>query len=198
MVDLGKLKQIYKLSKDIRLEDANELIKSARAKTFEKKEIIIDEGSKRNELFFVRKGLVRQYTINEKGEEITFGLIPENFIVANVDIILFQQPSRFYFEAFENTKTFSIDYDVMQDILTKNSKLQSNRIYIVQRMMKEMHQRIESFVYFTPEERYQKFIENYPDVANRVPDKYLSSVLGITPISLSRIRGRIAAHKSNK
>ena len=198
MINLGKLKQIYKLSKDIRIEDANELIKAARTKTFAKKEIIIDEGSKRNELFFVRKGLVRQYTINEKGEEITFGLIPENFIVANVDIILFQQPSKFYFEAFENTNTFSLDYDVMQDILTKNSKLQSNRIYIARHMMKEMQQRIESFVLFTPEERYQKFLEDYPDVANRVPDKYLSSVLGVTPISLSRIRGRIAAHKSNK
>ena len=193
MLDLDKLKQFYKFSKQLRLEDASQLIKAARSKSFKKKEIIISEGSSRNEVFFVRKGIIRQYIINEKGEDITFRLIPENFIIANVDIVLYKQPSRFYYEALEKTKTFSLEYDVIQSIVSNNPELQSNRVQFTQRMMKEMHRRIESFVLYTPEERYLKYLEDYPDVANRVPDKYLSSVLGITPVSLSRIRKRIAS-----
>ena len=57
--------------------------------------------------------------------------------------------------------------------------------------MREAHLRIEGFILYTPEERYIKFIEKYPDINNRVPDKYIANVLGITPVSLSRIRARI-------
>jgi len=60
-------------------------------------------------------------------------------------------------------------------------------------MLKEAMERIESFVLLSPTERYLKLIEEKPDIVNRVPDKYLSTYLGITPVSLSRIRKRIAS-----
>ncbi|MBK8659738.1 MAG: hypothetical protein IPN22_12925 [Bacteroidetes bacterium] len=47
----------------------------------------------------------------------------------------------------------------------------------------------------SPEERYLKFIQKYPDLLNRVPNKYIANVLGITPVSLSRIRKRISTKK---
>ena len=73
-------------------------------KTFEKKELLIEEGSIKTEMFFIREGLVRCYIINEKGDEITFGLIAENQILANADVVLYEQKSRFYYEALEKTK----------------------------------------------------------------------------------------------
>lgn len=192
MIDLDKLKELYKFSKQISLADAHSLIKLAKMKTFEKNDVLLSEGSSRNEVFFVRKGLIRQYFINEKGEEITFRLIPENYILANSDVILFEQPSRFHYEAYERTKTFTLDYDKLQEVIARNPKLQANRIKFSQRLMMEMHRRIEMFVMHSAEERYLKFLEDYPDVANRVPDKYIANILGITPVSLSRIRARIA------
>lgn len=191
MVDLKKIKELYNFSKQLSLSDAHELISTAKSKSFTKKEMIIQEGSQNNTLYFVRRGIIRKFYINEKGEEITFGLIPENYIVANVDVILFDQSSRFYYEAIEKTKTFSIDYDVMQKIFESNPKLESNRKNFFQQIVREAHLRIEGFVLHTPEERYIKFIEKYPEINNRVPDKYIANVLGITPVSLSRIRARI-------
>jgi CRP-like cAMP-binding protein len=194
MVDIDALKQLYKFSKHLSLSDANDLIKAAKRKSFEKKEIILKEGSSKKEILFVRKGLIRQYLINEKGEEITFRLIPENYVMANVDVILFNQASRFHYEAFEKTKTFSVDYNVVQEIISNNPKLQENRVQFSHRMMSEMHRRIELFVLHTPEDRYLKFVEEHPEISNRVPDKYIANVLGITPVSLSRIRARISKH----
>ncbi len=191
MVDLGKIKQLYNFSKQLSFSDANELISAAQSNSFTKKEIIIEEGSKMNTVYFVRSGMIRKYFINEKGEEITFALIPENNIVANVDVILFGQASRFHYEAIEKTKAFSIDYDLIQKIFESNPKLEANRKKFFQRIVREAHLRIEGFVLHTPEERYIKFIEKYPDINNRVPDKYIANVLGITPVSLSRIRARI-------
>jgi len=47
----------------------------------------------------------------------------------------------------------------------------------------------------SPEERCLKYVSDYPNLVNRVPDKYIANVFGITPVSLSRSRMRIAAKK---
>ena len=195
MVDLDKLKQIYKFGKELSLEDAGSLIKSAKSKSFKKKEIIIEEGALKRDVYFLRSGLVRVYCINDKGDEITFGLISENQILTNIDIILFEQPSRFYYECIEDTKTFSIDFDKVQNIIERNPKLERNRKFFARNAMKKMLQRLETFVLMNAEERYEDFIKNNPTISNRVPDKYLANVLGITAVSLSRIRARIVHKK---
>ena len=198
MVDLDKLKQIYKFGKELSLEDAGSLIKSAKSKSFKKKEIIIEEGALKMDVYFLRSGLVRVYCINDKGDEITFGLISENQILTNIDIILFEQPSRFYYECIEDTKTFSIDFDKVQNIIERNPKLERNRKFFAMNAMKKMLQRLETFVLLNPEERYLDYIEKNPTLINRVPDKYIANVLGITPVSLSRIRARIVSKKRKK
>ena len=195
MVDINKLRQIYKFGKELSIEDAGILIKSAKSKSFKKKEIIIEEGSLKTDVYFLRSGLVRAYCINNKGDEITFGLISENQILTNVDIILFDQPSRFYYECIEDTKTFSIDFDKVQNIIESNPKLERNRKFFARNAMKKMLQRLETFVLMNAEERYEDFIKKNPTLSNRVPDKYLANVLGITPVSLSRIRARIVNKK---
>ena len=83
MVDLGKIKQLYNFSKQLSFSDANELISAAQSNSFTKKEIIIEEGSKMNTVYFVRSGMIRKYFINEKGEEIgiegSIKIIENNF-----------------------------------------------------------------------------------------------------------------------
>tara|TARA_R110002074_G_scaffold87963_2_gene194112 strand:- start:285 stop:872 length:588 start_codon:yes stop_codon:yes gene_type:complete len=193
MVDLNRLKQIYKFGKELSLKDIQVLLRAAKNGSFSKKELLINEGSKRNDVFYIKSGLVRCFNINDKGEEITLKLIPEHQVVANVDLILFSQASRYFFEALENTEVFFIDYDVLQDLVARNPKLEANRKYVLQRLLKESMERVESFVLLTPEERYQRFVKDYPGITNRVQDKYIANVLGITPVSLSRIRKRIAS-----
>jgi len=195
MVDINKLRQIYKFGKELSIEDAGILIKSAKSKSFKKKEIIIEEGALKTDVYFLRSGLVRAYCINDKGDEITFGLISEHQILTNIDIILFDQPSRFYYECIEDTKTFSIDFDKVQNIIERNPKLERNRKFFARNAMKKMLQRLETFVLMNAEERYEDFIKNNPTLSNRVPDKYLANVLGITAVSLSRIRARIVHKK---
>tara|TARA_B110000459_G_scaffold203522_1_gene260346 strand:- start:3699 stop:4031 length:333 start_codon:yes stop_codon:yes gene_type:complete len=110
-------------------------------------------------------------------------------------MILFDQPSRYYYECLEDTKTLSIDFEKVQNIIESNPKLERNRKYFARNAMKKMLQRLESFVLLNAEERYEDFIKKNPTLSNRVPDKYIAHVLGITPVSLSRIRARIATKK---
>jgi Mn-dependent DtxR family transcriptional regulator len=58
--------------------------------------------------------------------------------------------------------------------------------------------RVESFVLDKPEDRYLKLIAQKPEIIKRVPDKYIASFIGVTPVSLSRIRKRLASQKNNE
>ncbi|CAN0600388.1 unnamed protein product, partial [Ectocarpus sp. 12 AP-2014] len=57
-------------------------------------------------------------------------------------------------------------------------------------------ERVESFVFLSPEERYKKYVKDNPNIINRAPDMYIANILGITAVSLSRIRNRIASKKT--
>ena len=193
MVDLARLRKLYNFGKDLRMKDIQGVIAASKRVSIKKKEVLIDVGSSSEELYFIRKGLIRSYHINSKGEEITFRLITEHELVANVDAILYKQPSRYCYEAMEDSTFFSLSYDAVQKIFSENPKLNARRKYLFLAVIKKAYERIESLVLLTPVERYEKFLEDYPDLSNRVPDKYIAHVLGITPVSLSRIRKRIAS-----
>lgn len=195
MLDFEKIKTVYKLGRNLSLSDVQVLIKATKTKSYAPSEHIIKAGETKKEVFFIQKGLVRAYKVNEKGNEITTLIRWENQIVASPDILFFDQPSELFFEALERTEVLYLNYDVLQTIISENPKLEANRKYILQNVLKEALKRIDSFVLCSPEERYLNFIKGNPEIVNRVPDKYIANVLGITPVSLSRIRKRILSKK---
>lgn len=195
MIDLDKLRLIYNLGKKLTFSDAQELLNNAKTKSFAVGELLIKEGQTIKQVFFIRKGLVRGVRINDRGEEITTMLRWENQPVASPNLILFNEAARQNFEAIEPTDVFYMDYDHMESILSRNPKLEANRKYFLQNVLKEALERIDSFILLSPEERYVDFVKTKPDIVDRIPGKYIASLLGITPVSLSRIRKRIASRK---
>lgn len=195
MIDLEKLRAFYKFGREITWSDAQLLLKHAKSKTFQPHEYIIKAGSYNNNIYLIRKGIVRIFQINDKGEEITSQLRWENHTLFNFDSFMFEGASLTYFQALEETDVFYISFDLVQQIAENNPKLEKNRKFILRNIMMEMHLRINSFVMLTPEERYLEYIKDYPEIINRVPNKYIANVLGITPVSLSRIRKRVAERK---
>lgn len=159
-------------------------------RSFEKKELIINEGDSEKDVYLILNGLVRSYLITENGEEITFQIFAENQVFGNAHAILFNEPSRFYYETFERTKVLCLDQKSFRDLTFSDPDQFGTRL------LQQAFNRLDSFVFLSPEERYHRFIKDHPHLINRVPDKYIANVLGITPVSLSRIRGRIAAKKS--
>jgi len=195
MFDFEKIKKIYRLGRNLSFADVQILFQAAKAKSFLPGEHIIAEGGMKKEIFLIQKGLVRAFTINDKGDEITTLIRRENQIVASPDIILFDQPSKFFYETLEPTEVLSIDYELLQSIISENPKLEANRKHFLHKILKEVLKRMDSFVLRSPEERYIDFVRENPNIVNRVPNKYIANVLGITPVSLSRIRKRIASKK---
>ena len=116
MIDLEKLRKVYKFSRSITISDALALFKATRRKTYQPGEVIIRAGSTKREMFLIRKGLVRCYAINAKGVDITISLRCEHQLFGNHDAILFERPLRFYFEALEPTDLLTGNFDRLQEI----------------------------------------------------------------------------------
>lgn len=172
------------------------LLRNVEIKSFKKGEVVLSQGVLTKDVFYIRKGLIRSYLVDEKGEEITFQLYAENNVFSNVHSILFNEKSEFYYQTLEATKVYVIPYDSLMDVTSKNTELlELNRTFFGKRVIQQVFQRVESFVFLSPEERYQKFVKDNPKLAHRVQDKYIANVLGITPVSLSRIRNRISKKK---
>lgn len=172
------------------------LLRNLNSKTFEKGDTILMLGDKQPNVFYIRKGLVRSYRSKDNGEEVTFQLFAEKQIFANVHAILFHEPSKLTFEALEKTKVYVADFETLHDIGGENSEiLFGNNRFFGRQILKQAFQRVDSFVFLSPEKRYLKYLEDHPNIVSRAPDKYIANVLGITPVSLSRIRNRIAKKK---
>lgn len=195
MIDVSQLAFYTRIFKGLRLEDVNDVMGLFKFVHLQPGEVFLKEGTTRKYIGYIKKGLIRSYIINDKGDDITFLLLSENQIVASHDIILLNQPSRYCYEALEVTEILQIDFHLIQTVLQRNPKLDESRKEFLHQMLRDSLTHLESFVLLSPEERYINFVKSNPDIVNRVPDKYIAHVLGITPVSLSRIRKRIAQRK---
>ena len=186
------------IQRNMKIKNLLSLLRNVRIKTIEKGEFLIKEGSSDKNVYFIRKGLIRSYTKDDMEDEITFQLFPENQFVTNIHTFLFDEPSKYYYQALEKSKVYAVDYEAFFEMASKNpGLLEGNRAVLGKKVMKQAFQRVESFVFLSPEERYKKYVNDYPQLINRAPDKYIANVLGITPVSLSRIRNRIATKKKS-
>lgn len=195
MIDFERVKEFYKVGGTINFSDVQDIFNDTAKKDFNSSEYLIQQDSLKDEIFLVTKGLVRVFILDAKGDDITINLFSEYQIVANMDKILFDKPSRFYYQAVEPTTTLSMSHSKLEKLMSQNSKLEQHRKFVFQSILKDARARVESFILDSPEERYSKFIASNPDINERVPDRYIAHTLGVTPVSLSRIRKRISLKK---
>ncbi|MBS7566896.1 Crp/Fnr family transcriptional regulator [Mucilaginibacter sp. Bleaf8] len=179
--------------KGLSLPDVMDLLKLAHTRHLPAQDVYIPSGASTQKLAYIRKGLIRVYHLKENGDEVTLMLRWENQFIASHDSIILNKPSRFIYQALEDTVMLELDYSKVQHMLDHNPRLSSLRNTFTMHMLAESLERVESFVLLSPEERYLQLVHDKPNIINRVPDKYLATLLGITPVSLSRIRKRIAS-----
>ncbi len=169
----------------------NQILESIRIIEIPSKKILLFEGDIAINLFLVLKGCLRTYFIKDNGNEITSQFFIENHMVASFESALTKTPSRQYIDTIEDSIIGIINFDnitkLMNESDTANKYINE---YLVSRLIYYMHNR-ESFILDKPEKRYIKLIKENPGIISRIPQQYIASYLGITPVSLSRIRARL-------
>ena len=153
---------------------------------------LTEMGNTEKYLYFVVKGVLRLYCINAKSEEITIFLFSENSFATCYHSFLTQQPSEQALEAIENCVLLRIDYQSFNRLHVDFTKMnQLTRIIADQRFINS--QKIfMGHITRTAEERYLDFEKHYGNLLLRVPLNIIASSLGVTPVSLCRIRQRLS------
>lgn len=153
---------------------------------------LLREGDVCSQVFFVAKGLLRAYTIDNFGKEHIIQFGPEDSWVSDRNSFYFDQPAMFYIDAIEDSEIVFITkefYDTAEKIIPGFNTFS---VMILHNFIRFMQKRISLLLGATAEQRYLDFIELYPNLTLRVPQWMIASYLGITPESLSRVRKELA------
>jgi CRP-like cAMP-binding protein len=171
------------------------LLQFATSKVIAASEIYIPEGKIFKKIFYIKKGLLRIFFVTASGEEKTFFFRWEGHIAAIPECIFDNHLTRQTWQALEDCELMEIDFEIVEKLSENNISFIKTRMGLAEKMFLEALKRVESFVLDKPEERYQKLIIQNPEIIKRVADKHIASFIGVTPVSLSRIRKRLASQK---
>lgn len=164
-------------------------------KKLRKRQYLLQEGDVCKYTAFVEKGLLRTYSVDEKGNEHILQFSSEGWWASDLYSFLTGEPSLFNLEALEECELLLITKPSW-DLLLQNIPaferyfrilIQNNLIATQRRLMGSMSD--------SAEERYMKLLKSFPDNIQRVPQHMIASYLGITRETLSRIRSQMASRK---
>lgn len=138
-------------------------------------------------IYYTQKGCARVfYMLHE--QEITESFSFEEELAVRFESLLTNAPSRRAIQVLEDSEFLAFDMNKLEVVFTNQPFIEA----MFRRMFHAYHiqsmERFENMQFRSAEERYQILLTHYPDVVRRVPLKFIASFLGITPVSLSRIR----------
>ncbi|MBN9296501.1 MAG: Crp/Fnr family transcriptional regulator [Filimonas sp.] len=163
---------------------------------FRKRQYLLQEGDVCSQFYFVLRGCLRMYKIDNVGNTHILQFAAENYWINDLGSFHSQKPSMLNIDAIEDTVVLQIRRDDLIHLYTHALKF--NRIFrvLTENSFVQLQERLLQNISSTAEERYQSFIDVYPHLTNRLSQVQIASFLGITPEFLSRLRNKMSKPKS--
>lgn len=181
------MKQFSNLSES----EYEEIVKELVLKEYSRGTVLIEQGDIPKNCYFVLKGIVRSYSVDEEGREITFGFYSEQHSINVFYGKNKHKESPYSFMCIEDCVLVVGDLETQDEDFEKNPMLQSMTRSMIEETTDQMQEELASYIKKSPEQLVENIIENRPELLKRVPQYQLASYLGITPESLSRIKKRM-------
>ncbi|MBC6367996.1 Crp/Fnr family transcriptional regulator [Algoriphagus sp. AK58] len=173
----------------ISTETEADLLGLCRLKTYGKNEEIQAIGATCRTIYFMVSGVGRIYYLKD-GKEVTEYFAFPNDLIVRAESLFTQLPSKKAIQALEDSEVVAIPADPLFKLFEKHHDLERLFRLLVQNAYVETLRRLENIQFLTAEERYEKLIDEKPELIQKIPLKHVASFLGITQVSLSRIRGQ--------
>ena len=160
-------------------------------KKLRKKQYLIQEGDVAKYIAFVENGLLRSYTVDEKGNEHIIQFAMEGWTITDLNSFLNRTAATYNVDALEDCELTLISQASHEAILKEVPgydtyiRMQITGAYIA------MQKRITSLISLSVEERYLNFVKLFPELVQRVPQHMIAAFMGLTPETLSRIRSKL-------
>lgn len=171
-------------------QEKKDVAEHFRPLTIKKNDFFLTEGEQPSRLAFNVSGLLRSFYINKVGDEFTKKFYFEGSIVGYSALIVHQK-ARYSIEALENCTLLTASYPSFQKMTQQNPTW----IKIIRELQDQTliykENRESSFLLEDATQRYIHLTQTHPDIEQRIKQKYIASYLGISAVSLSRIRNKL-------
>lgn len=166
-----------------------------KVKKLRKKQYLLQEGEVCKAFAFVVKGALRQYYIDESGNENIIQFAVEGWSIADMYSFLTGEPSVYNIDALEDCDLILVDKTANEELTDKLRKFETYGRIQITRAYVALQRRLTSMISLTVEERYKEFLKQYSNIVQLVPQHMIASYMGLTPETLSRARKRAATKK---
>jgi CRP-like cAMP-binding protein len=163
-----------------------------RPKRMRKRQYLLQEGDICRQLTFVENGALFSYSVDSKGSQHVMRFAFEGWWIADLYSFFTDKPSTLNIEVLEDSELLVLDRENHEKLLDKVPAYERYHRIIVQNAYVALQQRVENALGLTAEEKYTRLTEQNPEFMNRVPLNLVASYLGISPETLSRVRGNFS------
>lgn len=169
-------------------EEANQFVSNFKIKKIKKRQFIVQPDFVAQHRNYVVEGALRAYVVNDEGQEHTIAFAIEDWWISDYNSYIYQQPATMFVMALEDAVLLQIDFETESKLKMANPKFETFFRITAERTAAFFQRRIITNLTSSAEERYEKFINQFPLIANRVPQYVLASYLGMTTEFLSKIK----------
>jgi len=179
------IQSIYLLPKEV-LED---VLHHFQHLEYPKNYFLLKPGKPCKYLWFMTKGAVRYFYTNDQGKEMNTWFSLDTQILTDTTSFVKQVPAQESIQLLEDCEMYSIEYGALQVLLQKHHSFALWYIKLVEfHYVSQIEDRVADLQFLDAKQRYQKLLNQYPDITNRVSLGNIASYLNITQETLSRIR----------
>jgi len=157
----------------------------------QKNQFLVNAGETPTTLAFLVSGILRLYYISESGFEFTKSFCVEGDMAAAYTALLNNEPSNLFIQALEDSELLIANYEEYQAVTSESPCWQKVNQGIAEQLFMKKEKRESSLLLDDAQTRYLKFRNEHPGLEVRIKQRLIASYLGITPVTLSRIRARL-------
>lgn len=161
-----------------------------KSKEFPRKAYLLKAGHISRNIYFISKGLLRCYYMRD-GHDISSWFMKEGDVMISVESFFLQKESYESIQALEDTTVHYISYEELQTIYRRFPEFNFIGRVLTERYYIQSEQRLYSLRMMRSQGKYDYLMEHHPELVLRVPAKHLASYLGLTEVTLSKIKGRM-------
>lgn len=161
-------------------------------KEFPKETILLRQGEVPEKCYYIFEGSIRQFFIDEQGNEKTTGFFLEEDTAAVLNPDEVHQPAQFFWQCPEDAVLLVGDLKTESEILNRYPEIQAVIREMLEKSLGKIQTSFAAFVSSSPEERVRNLLTTRPELFKRFPQHQVASFLGMTPESLSRIKKRLS------
>jgi signal-transduction protein with cAMP-binding, CBS, and nucleotidyltransferase domain len=187
---LNLLDSIHPLSDELK----NYFIQTIKIKEIPRKKYLLKAGHINSTISFIQKGLFRCYQVNDK-EEVSTWFMKEGDVIISVSSFYNQKVSTEYIHALEDSVIYYVSYSELMHIYREYIEFNYNARVLTEKYHTQWVDYTDAMRRKNAGDRYEWMLNNYPELIQRVPSKYLATYLNMNEVTLSRIKGKARRKK---